>query len=104
MARLGVAVLKTKTLPATIRTLVLDGVRTTDRPAAIGYFILTEMREFYHKYHYFPQVEFTIGSVDTSTLLNSETEARAIPMTEDWFGKIYELIVKVERGDKTINS
>ena len=98
MARIGVAILKIKIPTEKPRALVLDGIRTADRPAALGEFILSSLREWYQKYKFLPQVTLETGLVEHSEL-RTAVDLRTTTLTEDWFGRLYELQVAVERGD-----
>ncbi len=100
MARMGVAVIKTRAPIASAKTLILDGIATADRPAAVGYFVLTTLRELYFKYRFFPTIELSFGESDAAALMSSKDPVQTLPLDGDWFGKLYELVLSVERNER----
>ena len=100
MAKIGAVVVQMAEPPREVRAFVLDGIRTTDRPAAIGYFLLSIMREWNARLGRFPVVNLRIGMVEAADL--SGVDTRTTMLHDDWFGRIYELTVAAERNDPGI--
>jgi hypothetical protein len=85
-------------------TLVLDGIKIEDRPAAVGYFLLNRMRDLYAKHTYFPPVRVSFGAVE-AVEVNKKKDVMPVTqynLTGSDFGDIFKLSVAVERGDKDL--
>ena len=50
MAKVGVAIAQITSPARESKAFVLDGIRTADRPAALGYFLMNALREWYTRF------------------------------------------------------
>ena len=112
--RIGVVILTLVPSPSTAmlvvpeeHLLVLEGIHTADRPAAVGYFILDVMRDAFRKYGNFPESRFRIGTVDHNQLKMRKAQGYNVRTSEvrggvpgDILGEMYKLVIAVERGDQ----
>lgn len=101
MAKVGVVLAHISKPARDTKVLVLEGVKTADRPAAIGYFLLNIMREWYARFREFPHVDLQLGRVEAADIMGLERRT-STELTEDWYGRIYELTLAVERDDRDI--
>ena len=99
MSKVGVVVAQITKPASDTKVLVLEGIRTADRPAAIGYFLLDIAREWYARFHEFPHIDIQLGHVDSSELIGTDYRT-SLAMRGDWYGRIYELTLAVERNDR----
>lgn len=97
MAKVGVVLATIEKPNGETKAFVMDGLRTSDRPAALGYFLLNAMREWYSRHGHFPTVSLSMGLVEAADLRMCDT--RTTLLKDDWFGRIYELVLAVERND-----
>ncbi len=101
--RIGVVLAK---INGVEKVQVIDGTRTADRPALIGYFILDIMREHYHKHKVLPDITLRVGTIEASQLnvrkrqgYDVRTSAVSGGCPGDILGEIYKTVLAVERGD-----
>ena len=97
MPKVGVVLATIEKPHGETKAFVMDGIRTSDRPAALGYFLLNAFREWYGKNGHFPTVSLSMGLVEAADLRMCDT--RTTLLNDDWFGRIYELVLAVERND-----
>jgi hypothetical protein len=106
-SRIGVVLMTILTTPPTEHLFVLDGIKTNNRPAAIGNFVLEIMRDAFRKTKSFPEVRIRMGTVGAGELTKRRFEGRDIrtnTLESDVIGDLYRLVVTVERGDEDILS
>jgi hypothetical protein len=97
MAKVGVALATIEAPAKETIAFVLDGIRTSDRPSALGYFLFNALREWYSRFGHFPVVTLKMGLVEHADL--GLCQVRTTILKDDWFGRIYELVLAVERND-----
>jgi hypothetical protein len=97
VAKVGVVLAQIKDPTNETKAFVLDGLRTSDRPAALGYYLLNALREWHSRFGHFPVVTLKMGLVEHADLRMCDT--RTTVLNDDWFGRLYELTLAVERND-----
>ncbi len=103
--RVGVILVTVLEKPPTEHVLVLEGIRTADRPAAVGLFVFDIMREMHSKYGRFPEFRVRMGTIERSQLMAREAQGhdvRRTCMDGELIGEVYRLVVAVEHGDRNI--
>lgn len=101
MAKVGVVLAHITKPTRDTKVLVLEGIATRDRPSAIGYFLLNIMREWYARFREFPHVDIQLGRVESADIMGLERRT-STELVDDWYGRIYELTLAVERNDRDI--
>ncbi len=88
------------------RTMVLEGLKTEDRPLAVGYFLLDTLRSFFQS-GVSPEKQITIkcGLIEPAKLQKAVDENAThvflppIAAVQD-LGSLYKLILAVSRGER----
>ena len=81
--------------------MVLDGIETMDRPAAIGYFVLEKAQEHYRRYKKYPELVVRLGHIESNQLEQRARQGYEVYTTKmhgPAFGEIYRLVTAVETG------
>ena len=107
MRQVGVVLMTVFGVKPTEHILVLDGIHTEDRPAAVGYFVLEIMREAHRRSGSFPEFRLRLGAVDGVELDRRKTQGydvRTYRSDGKALGEMYKVVLAVERGDEGILS
>ena len=93
--------------PEITKILVLDNVKTEDRPGAVGYFVLNFMREvLLHEQSQgntrsMPQLKLTLGAMKAADVKRENVSVS--PLQGNEFAEVYKLVIAVEKNRPDIS-
>lgn len=104
---IAVVAMKTLSEPVLTSTVIVDGLKKKDRPAAVGYALFTLMRRSKQRHGSVSDITIRVGTIDARKLARYRSENSGndtlneviTPICQDGeYGSIYELIAAVENG------